>query len=166
MLHITTITQNATSDEQTAADYREMFEELREGIGLRKFVTKIESVYSFGQWSKYERGKADLTRAMRNELRRGVGLPVLPATVTEAMANVHPDAQVLQVGKEQPTRVILASTQMMTLHLNGDVTAVSARGRRTRVRMYRPALSLKLKSQIEKSGLTVSELIEIGLERA
>jgi hypothetical protein len=128
---VTCITKDATLDDLSTADYRDMYDELRllnpvtgvYTVSLDKFVTLVSSQYSKAQWSKYHNGETTLTRTMRNELRRCVGLKVLPPTVAEATATASPDAAVWQVGDGAAETVILVtSTEPMTLHVNGAVS--------------------------------------------
>jgi hypothetical protein len=134
MLQPVMITKDATLDDLSTADYRDIYDELRErddqagtyAISLDKFVTLVSSQYSKAQWSKYHNGEATLTRIMRNELRRCVGLKPLP-TVAEATATASPDAAVWQVGEGPADHVILVTTQEpMTLHVNGAVSVASS----------------------------------------
>ena len=133
--HVTLVTRDATLDDLSAQDYRDIYDELREkddcngsyAVSLDKFVTLVTSSYSKAQWSKYHNGEAALTRTMRNELRRCVGLKLLPPTVAEATANASPDAAVWQVGEGAAETVILVtSTEPMLLHVNGAVTVATA----------------------------------------
>ena len=99
---VTLITRDATLDDLSAADYKDVYDELRGrdpvtgayAVSLDKFVTMVTSAYSKAQWSKYHNGEATLTRTMRNELRRAVGLAPLPPTVADATAAASPDAAV------------------------------------------------------------------------
>lgn len=127
------ITRDATLDDLSAADYRDIYDELRErdesagtyAVSLDKFVTLVTSQYSKAQWSKYHNGETALTRTMRNELRRCVGLKPLPPTVAEATATASPDAAVWQVGDGPADSVIMVTgTEPMTLHVNGAVSVV------------------------------------------
>jgi hypothetical protein len=128
---VTLVTAGAGSAEQLSeADYREIYEELRNRTTLRLFAEFVESKVSFAWWSKYERGEARLDRERKAELRRAVGLPPLPVSVAEATAGVDPDARVWRVGDgapaapAQPDRVILVGAEVavpLTLRLNGDL---------------------------------------------
>jgi len=171
---IVTLTKNADQDKYEDDDYRDMFNELRTGKGLRPFVKMIDSVYSAAQWSKFDRGISPSTRTMRNELRRAVGLPELPLTVAESIAHVSPDAEVVSVtDAETPDRLILAFSgdEAKTISVNGEIAVgpgvtivarqASAKPRR---KYYRACLPVEFKAKIADSGYTVSELIEIGLD--
>lgn len=136
MNSISLITRDATLDDLSAADYRDIYDELRGrdpvtgsyAVSLDKFVTLVTSQYSKAQWSKYHNGEATLTRTMRSELRRAVGLKPLPPTVAEATAAASPDAAVWQVGSGPADHVIMvAGYEPMTLHVNGAVSVDSQR---------------------------------------
>ena len=127
MRPVTLVTRDASLDNLSVADYRDIYDELRArdaatgayGVSLDKFVTLVTSAYSKAQWSKYHNGETALTRTMRNELRRAVGLPLLPPTVAEAAAAASPDAAVWQVGTGPAEHVIMvASPEPLTLHVN------------------------------------------------
>ena len=131
---VTLVTRDATLDDLSVADYRDIYDELRGRdpvtsaytMSLDKFVTLVTSSYSKAQWSKYHNGEATLTRTMRSELRRAVGLKPLPPTVAEATAAASPDAAVWQVGSGPADHVIMvAGYEPMTLHVNGAVSVAS-----------------------------------------
>ena len=109
MTDVPTVTARAASaDELTAADYRDIYDELRHKMSLPQFVELLGSSYSIAWWSKYERGEtAQLTRTARQELRRAVGLAPLPPTVAEAVASADPDATVYLVGATPADRLIM-----------------------------------------------------------
>ena len=132
---VTLITRDATLDDLSAADYKDVYDELRGrdpvtgayAVSLDKFVTIVTSAYSKAQWSKYHNGEVTLTRQMRNELRRAVGLTPLPLTVAEATAAASPDAAVWQIGQGPAEHVIMVTTpDPITLHVNGAVSVVGA----------------------------------------
>jgi len=132
---VTMVTRDATLDDLSLTDYRDIYDELRGrdpitgayAVSLDKFVTLVTSAYSKAQWSKYHNGEATLTRTMRNELRRTVGLVPLPPTVAEATAAASPDAAVWQVGQGPAEHVIMVTTpEPITLHVNGAVSVVGA----------------------------------------
>lgn len=134
MTPVTLVTRDATLDELSAADYRDIYDELRGrdsvtgayAVSLDKFVTMVTSTYSKAQWSKYHNGETAITRAMRNELRAAVGLVQLPPTVAEATAAASPDAAVWQIGDGPAEHVIMVTTpEPITLHVNGAVSVTS-----------------------------------------
>ena len=132
---VTLVTRDATLDELSATDYRDIYDELRGrdpvtgayAVSLDKFVTMVTSAYSKAQWSKYHNGETTLTRTMRNELRAAVGLAALPPTVAEATAAASPDAAVWQVGSGPAEHVIMVTAvEPLTLRVNGAVSVASA----------------------------------------
>lgn len=126
---VTLVTRDATLDTLSAGDYQDIFTELRQNLSLDKFLAVTSSQYSKATWSKYERRELELNRTMRNSLRMAVGLPPLPETVTEAVANrTSPDAAVWLVGDGTAQHVILvgAHDDGVTLHVNGEVTEAHA----------------------------------------
>ena len=184
---VTLVTRDATLDDLSAADYKDIYAELRGydaesgiyAVSLDKFVTLVTSQYSKAQWSKYHNGEATLTRTMRNELRRCVGLKPLPPTVAEATASASPDAAVWQVGEGAAEHVIMVTTHHpITLHVNGAVTAVDDTAQRpasddvtgvTRVvaprRYYaRPTASATQNERRVRLGAKWTQVIEAGLD--
>lgn len=131
-LSVRVLTRDASVDVLGDADYREIYDEVRGfdavsgryGVSLDEFVTLVASQFSKAAWSKYHRGELELNRTMRSELRRAVGMPVLPLTVVDAVAGVDPDAEVVQVGEDVVRRVVLVGTgEVVTLVCNGSVAA-------------------------------------------
>lgn len=130
------LTRDATLDDMSASDYRDMYDEVRgKGVvadreylhSLDQFIVMVRSEYSKGHWSRYHRGELVLTRTMRNELRRAMGQKLLPPTVAEATAAASPDAAVWQVGEGVPDIVImLPHGDPITLHVNGSASVVDA----------------------------------------
>ena len=147
---VTRVTVGDTSDNLSDEDYRDIYDELREKISLDKLVAMLKSEYSKMQWHRYEKGQYPMNRTMRNELRRCVGLPLLPPlTIAEATAQASPDASVWSVGDGVPEHVIMVSDTPVTLYVNGTVQTVApkcdvtevTRARRTRkpcVRVWIP----------------------------
>jgi len=126
---VTIVTARAASaDELSAADYRDIYAELRSKCPLRQFTDLIHSAVSFAWWSKYERGEADLNHDRRNELRAAVGLPALPPAVSAVTAAIDPDATVYLVGAGAPDRVVMVgaeTTEPLTMRLNGNLRIVA-----------------------------------------
>jgi hypothetical protein len=131
---VTIVTARAASrDALTDADYRDIYDEIRQKASLRQFVDAIHSAVSFAWWSKYESGSAALNRERRNELRAAVGLPPLPPTVAEAVAAADPDATVYQVGAAPSDRLILIGAdahEPLALHINDNLTVLEHPERR------------------------------------
>ena len=142
------LTANAATDNLSLDDYRAIYDELRDRgrRSLRDYVELIASAYSIAWWSKWENGDLRLTRAARNELRRAVSLPELPAAVSELLSDptiVSPGAAVWRiiplpcvttgeglgvgvgpgVGAHPATRVVLIGDQptAIDIHVNSDV---------------------------------------------
>jgi hypothetical protein len=126
---VTRVTSRAvSSDDLSEKDYREIYDEIRQRCTLRKFAEFIGSRVSFAWWQQYEAGSKPLSQDRRNELRRAVGLPLLPMTIAQATEAVDPDATVWQIGEGRPDRVVLVGEdahEPMTLRLNGDLRMVS-----------------------------------------
>lgn len=131
---VTLVTRDATLDDLSASDYRDIFSEIREKMSLDKFCALVNSQYSKAQWSKYEHDTAmQPTRPMRNELRRAVGAQELPPTVAECAAQASPDAAVWRVGEGTPEHVIMVGNEQITLHVNSGVSVVTPQARVTNV---------------------------------
>ena len=159
------ITANAEVDALTADDYRTIYEEVRSKMSLRQFVEQVGGAYSIAWWSKYERDQIHLTRGAKNELRRLVGLDMLPPSLSEVVATIDPDATVYQIGDDTPNRVVLVGCpDPITIRLNGTievideegvpcnpVTAVTP-GRRRAAISLRPELFERLNTARRKSG--------------
>lgn len=127
---VTLVTRDATLDNLSAGDYRDIFAELRQNLSLDKLIGVMASQFSKATWSKFERGEMEPNRTMRSELRRAVNLPALPETVTEAVSNrTSPDAAVWMVGDGTAQQVLLVGAHdSLTLHVNGSVTATPGTG--------------------------------------
>lgn len=163
-----TITQNATLDNLSDGDYRDIYDELRAGVSLAAFVDMIASVYSRAQWSKYERGETTLNRTMRDELRVAVDMDKLPPTVASAMSAVSPDAHVVQVGDGVPNQVVLrdSSGPQARIVMNGGVELASdrrvtevTRARRRNISIPHDVFERVNRRRIE-AGLSWSEFLE------
>lgn len=146
----TLVTKDATLDDLSTGDYRDIYDELKAGRSFGAVVTLLDSQYSRAQWAKYDAGETPLNRIMRNELRVAMGKPPLPLTIAEATAQASPDAAVWSVGEGVPEHVIMVGDTPVTLHVNGVVSTVApdshvtevTRARRTRkpcVRVWIPA---------------------------
>jgi len=170
------------SDNLTPADYREIFDELRANRSLRALVETAGAAESrIAYWSRYQRKTAAVPDlAGRNELRRLVGLPELePVAGDVVVTAADPAAAVWRVGDDGPAdRVILLATPgPVTLHVNGTgpqvvdagesalYTDVQApRGRRPRKSVWRPALPPEWRSELERRGLTLRQIVEEALQ--
>ena len=124
---VTLVTHDATLDDLSLEDYRDMVQELRSTLSLQQMIDTLESQYSRPLWARVEKGEAAPNRNQRNELRRYWKRPLLPPTVAEATAAASPDAAVWQVGEGTPeTIVMLPHGDPITLHVNGSVSVVDA----------------------------------------
>jgi hypothetical protein len=181
---VTTLTKDAERDQLADDDYREIYDEVRGfvaeeqryQVSLDAFVGLIHSEFSKAAWSKYHRGELDLNRRMRNELRAAVGMAPLPPTVGEAVAGVDPNAEVVQVGEEMVSRLILVATeQPFKLNVNGRVFMVehedkAARdGAVTEVTRKRAGISLspsafeRFNSRRQANGLSWEQLLDMAV---
>jgi len=112
------------ADDLTERDYRDIYQELRQGRSLADFLTLTQSAVSRAWWSQYEAGGKTLDWQRKNELRRAVGLPELAPSVASAMAHVAADASIWQVGEGLPDTVILVTPDHpggLLLSVNADV---------------------------------------------
>lgn len=172
-MNVTKITQDATLDSLSAADYADIFTEIRERMSLDKFCALVGSAYSKAQWGKYEHGEIGPTRIMRNELRRAVGKPELPPTVAEATAQASPDAAVWRIGEGVPEHVIMVTNAPVTLRVNGAVEAVSqtphvtevtapSRTRKPHKRLWIPERLLERYTGL-RTAYSDADIIEAGI---
>jgi hypothetical protein len=184
------LTRDASFDSLSDGDYRDIFEEVRrmdsgeKALSLDKFCALVGMDLStkaeWSRWYNRERGYADgkaLPRPYRNALRLAMGMPELPPTVADAVAqHTSPDAAVYLVGEGVADRVVLvgADRASVTLYVNGDDTSevqvplAPQRGVPSGTRayrpMYRPVLPPELKAEVEESGESVEELVRYALE--
>jgi hypothetical protein len=123
MNNVRLVTRDATLDDLSLSDYRDMLTEVREKMSLDKMLIELDSEFSKAQWWKVEKGETQPNRKMRNELRRYFDRPLLPPTVAEATAAASPDAAVWQVGEGAADTVIMVTTATpLTLCVNGAVS--------------------------------------------
>lgn len=115
------------AEDLSEEDYRCIYDELREKCSLRQFAQFIHADVSHAWWGRYENGLAQLNHDRRNELRRAVGLPELPGTVAQAIANVSANAAVWSLGEQPAERVVMVGAdapQELTMRLNGNLTVI------------------------------------------
>jgi len=174
--------RRAGADDLSTADYREIYDELLGAHSLRQFCALVgESEGRIAWWSKYGRGLADLGLPERNVLRRAIGLPELPASVGAIVAEIDADAEVWRIGESTPARRVLLISQAepVTVFVNGsgpEIVADDARqlpardavtpvtAPRPRRKMWRPALPVDLRSELERRGLDLRQIIASALE--
>lgn len=171
----------AGSDNLTASDYRDMFEELREGRSLRELVSEAGAAEGrIAYWSRYGRNPdAAPDLEGRNELRRLVGLPELaPPAGDVVTAAVDPAAAVWQVGAGAADRVVLLATPgPLTIHVNGNGPQVvdsrdnalytdvhSPRSAQKRKAYLAVRLPVEWRSELKSRGLTVRQIVAAALE--
>ena len=183
MTPVTLVTRNAMWDDLSADDYQAIYDELRPFDAnakkrlpsIRPFCELIGWDKAPANWTNWEQGQGNLTRAMRNALRRAVGKAELPMTLTEAVtAGASQDASVWSVGEGVAEHVIMvADGESITLHVNGsvsvmrtafvtEVTGTQERTRR-RKRVIRPCATETQDLRREAVGANWSEIIEDGL---
>lgn len=130
------VTQNATLDDLSLGDYRDMFEEVRGRTAAGALIKSYgdpswdaKTIENYRQYFfRYEKGELKVpNRGMRNILRRANGKPPLPLTIADAVsADTQPDSPVWKVGTGITERLImLAGTEPVTLHVDDDVTVIS-----------------------------------------
>lgn len=180
-LPVTLLTKDASLDDLSAGDYRDMFDELRpidpktgNRLSLDKFITTINSQWSKALWNAYDHGERTLNRSQRSELRIACGLPQLPPTVADATAQASPDAAVWRVGEGVPEHVIMVGSEPVTLHVNSGVSVVNTEAHVTRVttgqiqrkRYTRPCVSEAQNRRFLALpvGSSWADVIEAGLD--
>lgn len=166
---ITAVTTPATrTDDLLERDYRDIYEELREHLSLSEFIGRTGSTVSRSWWSQYEAGGKQLNWERKNELRKGVGFPLLAPPAAVAVLAVGKDAEVWRIGEGLARRVVMIApdaTEGLILSLNGgvhisngiapqnpadaEVTPVTAY-RRARRTYFRPCLDMDLSRRIEQ----------------
>lgn len=169
MTPVTRVTVDATLDEFSSGDYRDMVIELRQTYSLRQLDELVGSICSPALWAKVEHGEAVANRAQRNALRKLFNKPPLPPTVAECTAQASPDAAVWTVGEGVPdTVVMVALSEPVTLHVNGMVsvvTPVTERRERQPVTVFRPMLEPADKQDLESLShpYTAKEIWRMGI---
>lgn len=171
-MDVTLVTSNAELDDLTDDDYREIYEELSQGISLRAFVDKIGSDYSHTRWGKWKNRELGISREMQNELRVALGKLRRPITVIESMANVDPNAEVWQVGDDPAVhRVVKLATRLpVDISSNGTVsvrdhqethvTTVTRRYRGNERRRHRLTVSPTNFAWLQDQGITADQAIQ------
>lgn len=172
MTPVTRLTVDATLDEFSAGDYRDMVQELRQTYSLRQLDELVGNICSPALWAKVEHGEAVANRAQRNALRKLFNKPPLPPTVAECTAQASPDAAVWTVGEGVPdTVVMVAGTEPVTLRVNGTVqvvTPVTVRRERQPVEVFRPMLDPADRAAMKALGHKYSarEIWQMGIKAA
>lgn len=169
---VTLVTKDATLDNLSVTDYRDIFTELRQNLSLDKLIGVMHSQFSKATWSKYERGELELNRTMRSELRKAVNLPALPETVAEAVGTrTSPDAEVWTVGNGTAGKVLLVGAHDdLMLHVNGSVAVAQGMQRNLgytsttkRKRLIRPVASVEQNQRRVALSASWRDVVEAGL---
>ncbi len=177
---VTLVTRDATLDDLSLSDYRDIFDELRpidpktgNRLSLDKFIASIKSQWSKALWGRYDNGEPVLNRSMRSELRVGVGLSPLPLTIEQATAQASPDASVWRVGAGVPEHVIMVGSEPVTLHVNSGVTVAVPQAHVTTVTVGQVRRKYRVRPWVSESqerrflalpvGLTWGDVIDDGL---
>lgn len=167
---LTVRTANATVDDLSEQDYRDLYHELRGydadahtfAMSLRGFADFLQSSMSHAVWAKYDKQEASLTRRMKNELRQRAGLPLLPPTIEEAMHDVSEDAAVAvlagTVGDLDQVVLGNRSDPRWGLLQRRDRAPV-----RQRPKAVRPVVAVEAEERRRKLGIAWKDVIEAGL---
>ncbi len=178
-MDVTTITKNAAADEYADTDYREMLEEnwptddSGKRISLDKLMARIDSSVNKAMWWKWQKGEGNLTRSMKNDLRRLVGLPELPPTVEAIAQGLDPNIEVSQVGI--PTHMLLVPDDVIVSVVGGKITArevvepvttvTDSTKNKVRVNQHRPWIKKEYRKVMEDLGVSWEEVFEAGLQK-
>lgn len=157
-------TANATQfTDVSDEEYREMYQELRKELSLRKFVDYIGSAMSHATWDKYDKDPKALTRRMKQELRKAVGLSLLPLTVQEAINDVDPDASVAVLDDTDGVlnQVVIGNRDDVRWQ---RLLAPKRLPARRRAKRKRPTATLAQDARREAVGADWQAVIEAGLE--
>lgn len=145
-------------DDLSDSDYRDIYDEIRTGHTLRQFIALAGSSLSPTWWSQYEAGNKALTWRARNDLRRAVGLPVLPMPARDLLAEtVHPDAEVARVGDDPQARrvLLLATGAAVTVCWNGDGPQIVTRDDVTGVTRTQPENTVRRPRRAKRAALSL-----------
>ena len=141
---------------------REMFDKLRAGVSLAKFVENIGSQSTTAFWSLYDRGQRPLSVAQKNELRAACGEPLIMDFEAEAGALIASGATA--VAGKQPFKLLIFSGRtrgVLTLDESGAhfETVAHKRGK-----VVRPVATLEQNELRKALGVTWNDVIEVGLQ--
>lgn len=180
MTPVTKITADATLDDLSLSDYRDMVIELRQTMSLDKMIAALGSEFSKPLWAQVEKGEKSPNRKQRNELRRLFNMPQLPPTVQESVSVASPDAAVWHVGEGVPDTVVMVSvSEPVTLRVNGTVTVCDSlpvlpprNAVAPRKEYWRTCMSIEQKRRTEalnrdlpiEQRRTPQEIYDIGLK--
>lgn len=130
-LPVTLVTQNATKDALSDADYRAIITSLREIYGWSYQRLADEAGHNGkAWWQAVEKGNRQIDEQGRNALRRLTDgeLPEQPPSVTAVTdAYIHPDAAMYLVGAlpvgERVRRVLMLADGDAVIYANGEIHA-------------------------------------------
>ncbi len=123
----TLLTALAATADLSPAEYRAIYDQVAAGRSLRNIELALQSGVSYAWWGRYANGEAKLDRERKNELRAWAGLPEMPLSPGEAVAEqAHPDAAVYLVGAGPASRVVLVGVDVaaVTLRVNGNCSVI------------------------------------------
>jgi len=198
MLTVTTLTANAGQDVLSEDDYREIYQEIsgydeatgKYRISLDKFVEMVGSRFTKATWNNWRNSKQAINRTMKNELRAAVGMPLLPLSIEESLADISQDAEIVEIGKGETLRVIkLRTPENIVIYVNGTITATNqdtpladrvievtsennscpqsghrpAHFRRQRYRPELPETCRELVDAVRQRNLNFAEILRAGL---
>lgn len=158
------LTQDATLDDLSLADYHAIYDELRpfdpaakkRVPTIREFCAQINWTMAPAHWTNWELGRGNLTRTMRSALRVAVGKTALPPTVTEAVTNhASPDAAVWLVGQDgQPVETVVM--------IAGDADALMGVKNGQGISWFNPGLEQAKRAEVvvqaaDVSGVTAAQ---------
>lgn len=176
------VTNNAMIDTLSERDYRDMFDEMKEGRSLRATTRFIAETIAFSEhsnrfaaglvshasWDKYDKNPDQLTRRMRNELRVASGIDPLPLTLHDVVDDVDPNAMVVRSALP-PGRaldfVVLSYEDDPKLNRLREPETVEEKPKRLRRRIKRPTASLQQDGRRRRLGLAWKDVIEAGLSK-
>lgn len=157
------LTENAKSaDDLTHAQYCDICDELKGSMSWDKFIKMIGSTKNKAQWYEWYKGDRNLLWEMKNDLRKAVGLPLLPEPVAQVLERmVSPDALIETYVTEGKGSYVGIYKKQPTLE---RFAAGATKRHRTRVGVMRPShVPLRYDEQRRKLGKTWLEVVEAGL---
>lgn len=142
---------------------REMFDRLRAGRSLEKFVAAIGSKSTTAFWSMYERGMRPLSVAQKNELRAAVGEELILDLSVEADRLIGVGATVV-VGKQPFNLLIFSERSSGVIVLDSDDTHLEDKSVRPRGKIVRPVATVQQNEMRKALGVTWQDVIRSGLD--
>lgn len=143
---------------------REMFDKLRAGLSLEKFVNKIGSKSTTAFWSLYDRGLRPLSTVQKNELRAAMGVDLILDLKLESETLI--DAGGARVVGEQPFEILVfvgQRTGRVVITRNNQVSLVAPE-KKTRLLNVRPRASKEQDEERIALGATWQDVVKMGLK--